>query len=75
MPNASELMRKEIEAEPLQSETVSSPRPRTGYEGWSADQMIQRIFAHAHTINGDFQLKAELKYRLRHEENVSSGQA
>ena len=60
---------------PLQSATEHSPRPRTGYEGWSADRLIQRIFAHSHTIDGDFQLKAELKYRLRHEENVSSGHA
>jgi hypothetical protein len=58
----------EIEAQPLQSATEHSRRPGTGYEGWTADRLLQRIFAHSHTIDGDFQLKAELKYRLRHEE-------
>ena len=64
----------EIEAQPLQSATEVSRRPCTGYESWTSDRLLQRIFAHSHTIDGDMQLKAELKYRLRHEENVN-GQA
>jgi hypothetical protein len=62
------MQAKERIAEPLQNATEHSQRPATGYERWTADRLIQRIFGHAHTVVGDFQLLAELKYRLRHEE-------
>jgi hypothetical protein len=67
MPNASELMRMEIEAQPLQSETEHR-RPMTGYEQMDDERLILKIF-NGQCVAGNFQLRRELEYRLRERGN------